>query len=357
MKLILISTIVILTNLTYSQDLILQGKVISDFSEKKEKKVYYREEGGSFSSKKSILLTSDQKYSLKISLKKIQDEKIERLYFTLDSTIDISDRYACFYKINVAEIVKSPIFKNQKSIKLESDLFLHCYQTVGYEATDDHKERFVGDYRMKVNDTIHTLTLYNGQYRVSGAIDKLTKNFMDREKGSWDYNPDKKTLTISVGRLENELFGTGVKTWRQYVFSVVEGDSTSFMNIEGVKLSKLQTIYSEPTTEEEIRFDLDEDPYFPGGMSVLLQFLNKNLRYPEIALEEGLEGKCLISFVVSSQGNLSDFKVVRGVSGCPECDREAIRIARLMPNWIPGKIKGVNVRSRYVIPIRFAVSP
>lgn len=115
--------------------------------------------------------------------------------------------------------------------------------------------------------------------------------------------------------------------------------------------------YSQNTEgKTEVVSFIDEDPIFPGGLGSLNQFLMKNLRYPETAIENGLQGKCIIGVIINSDGSLSDITVIKGVSGCPECDREAIRIVKLMPHWIPGKKDGIAVSSRYQLPISFKLN-
>lgn len=98
---------------------------------------------------------------------------------------------------------------------------------------------------------------------------------------------------------------------------------------------------------------VDEYPEFPGGMAKLKEFMKANLRYPETALELGIEGKCYLQFVVSAQGNISNVKVLRGVPDCPECDKEAIRMTKSMPKWTPGKINGKAVNSWFNLPVAF----
>lgn len=100
---------------------------------------------------------------------------------------------------------------------------------------------------------------------------------------------------------------------------------------------------------------VDENPRFPEGDAALKQFIATNLKYPERAKELGIQGKCYLTFVVSETGQCSDFKVLRGVPDCPECDKEAVRILKLMPNWVPGKLNGKNVRSYYNLPVKFSL--
>lgn len=97
----------------------------------------------------------------------------------------------------------------------------------------------------------------------------------------------------------------------------------------------------------------EESAQFHGGDGALNTFISQNIIYPLIALEMELQGKCIIGFIIDENGTISDVKVLKGVVDCPECDREALRVVKLMPNWIPAKDKGKSVKSRYMIPINF----
>jgi len=98
---------------------------------------------------------------------------------------------------------------------------------------------------------------------------------------------------------------------------------------------------------------VEEQAEFPGGMAALKQYLANNIKYPEVALEMGIGGKCYLKFVVSTSGNISNVKVVKGVPDCKECDEEAMRVVKGMPNWAPAKNNGKAVNSYYNLPVTF----
>ncbi|MDH4472066.1 MAG: energy transducer TonB [Fluviicola sp.] len=108
-------------------------------------------------------------------------------------------------------------------------------------------------------------------------------------------------------------------------------------------------------SDQTIHQIVDENARFTEGDAALKQFIATNLKYPENAKELGIQGKCYIRFVVSETGQCSDFEVVRGVPDCKECDKEAIRILKLMPDWKPGRLNGKNVRSYYNLPVKFSL--
>jgi TonB family protein len=105
--------------------------------------------------------------------------------------------------------------------------------------------------------------------------------------------------------------------------------------------------------EVQIYEVVDETAQYPGGQEALKKYIKDNLKFPQTAIDMGIEGKCYLKFIVSQSGNISNVKVVRGVTDCPECDREAIRVVKSMPNFIPGKVNGKAVHSTFTLPVPF----
>ncbi len=109
----------------------------------------------------------------------------------------------------------------------------------------------------------------------------------------------------------------------------------------------------EPPKEEETKvFDVVEQmPSFPGGPSALMQYLGSNIKYPVVAEENGVQGRVVCTFVVERDGSITDVRVVKSVD--PSLDREAVRVVKSMPKWIPGKQNGSAVRVKYTVPVTF----
>ena len=100
---------------------------------------------------------------------------------------------------------------------------------------------------------------------------------------------------------------------------------------------------------------VEQMPEFPdGGMSGLMQFLSKNIRYPVNAQKNGTQGRVTVQFVVNADGSISNIGIIRGVD--PELDGEAVRVISTMPNWKPGMQKGKAVRVKYTVPVMFRLS-
>lgn len=92
-------------------------------------------------------------------------------------------------------------------------------------------------------------------------------------------------------------------------------------------------------------------PEYPGGMSAMVEFLSKNVKYPKDAAKQKVEGRVLVWFVVETDGSLTDVKVAKKVF--PSLDAEAVRMVKTMPKWTPGKHNDQPVRVRFALPIVF----
>ncbi|MDX9845893.1 MAG: energy transducer TonB [Tenuifilaceae bacterium] len=110
----------------------------------------------------------------------------------------------------------------------------------------------------------------------------------------------------------------------------------------------------EAEEEEEIFVIVEHMPSFQGGdINKFREFINRNLRYPEIAAENGIQGRVILSFVVESHGGVSNVRILRGVD--PALDKEAIRVVESSPKWKPGMQRGKPVRVSFNIPIIFVL--
>jgi len=129
----------------------------------------------------------------------------------------------------------------------------------------------------------------------------------------------------------------------------VEGNDEA----EGEVLKAKEVVVDEKPKEEETKvFDVVEQmPQFPGGPNALFEYLSKNIKYPVVAEENGIQGRVIVTFVVERDGSITDVKVAKSVD--PSLDKEAMRVVKSMPNWIPGKQNGSAVRVKYTVPVTF----
>uniref|UniRef100_UPI0032168FA1 energy transducer TonB n=1 Tax=uncultured Draconibacterium sp. TaxID=1573823 RepID=UPI0032168FA1 len=105
--------------------------------------------------------------------------------------------------------------------------------------------------------------------------------------------------------------------------------------------------------EGDVFFIVEEMPEFPGGQEALRKFIANNIKYPEVAQKNGIQGRVYITFVVAEDGSICQARVARGVD--PSLDKEALRVVNAQPKWSPGKQKGKAVKVSYTVPINFAL--
>ena len=99
---------------------------------------------------------------------------------------------------------------------------------------------------------------------------------------------------------------------------------------------------------------VEQMPSFPGGMKAMMEYLDKNIKYPVSAQKNLIEGRVILQFIVDEKGNLSDVKVARSVE--PSLDAEAVRVVKAMPRWNPGTQQGKAVKVRYTLPVTFRLN-
>ncbi|MDN4754339.1 energy transducer TonB [Porphyromonadaceae bacterium W3.11] len=123
---------------------------------------------------------------------------------------------------------------------------------------------------------------------------------------------------------------------------------------------KVQQVFTPPAPSQRGREEIPEDhvfeyleemPEFPGGMTALMKWLNKNMKYPAIAQENNIQGRVMVSFIVEKDGSVTDVKVARGVD--PNLDKAAVEVVKKLPKWKPGMQTGKPVRCRYALPVTF----
>ena len=126
------------------------------------------------------------------------------------------------------------------------------------------------------------------------------------------------------------------------------------MAFQSVKAQENKENAQDKTAQgKEILVTVDEYPKFPGGREAFEEFLAKNVQYPEEARNEKVQGIVIVAVVVEIDGSFSDVKVVRGIE--PSLDEEALRVVNLMPNYVPAKHEGEEVRVQYYVPVEFAL--
>jgi len=106
--------------------------------------------------------------------------------------------------------------------------------------------------------------------------------------------------------------------------------------------------------ETQIFTVVESMPGFPGGDAARMKYLASNIKYPTLARESGIQGRVFVTFVVETNGQVTDVKILRGIGG--GCDEEAMRVIKNMPKWNPGKQRGKSVRVQFNMPILFKLN-
>jgi protein TonB len=131
-----------------------------------------------------------------------------------------------------------------------------------------------------------------------------------------------------------------------------------FSVIASITLAYAQSSSNESGTneaDETVYTVVEKMPEYPGGQQALFDYLKANVKYPEIARANGIQGRSLVQFVVNKDGSISDVQILRS-GGDPSLDKEAVRVISSMPNWIPGKQGGKLIRVRYTVPVNFRLT-
>lgn len=108
---------------------------------------------------------------------------------------------------------------------------------------------------------------------------------------------------------------------------------------------------ADSTAKEEVFMVAEQMPEFPGGMKEMLKFLQENVKYPENAMKNNVQGRVIVQFVIEKDGTPTEFKVLRSVD--PDLDAEALRVLQTMPKWKPGMQRGEVVRVKFTVPVSF----
>ena len=178
--------------------------------------------------------------------------------------------------------------------------------------------------------------------------------------GNYTINvPDKDAVLVYsfVGFKTQEIpVGTNTKINVEF-----EGDALALDFSGGNKLNvrkddDLKTVQKNDHAggKEEMYTIVEDNPSYPGGTEALHKFLMTNLKYPETAKKDGIEGTVLVQYVIDHDGKVKQAKVLRGVS--PELDQEALRLTNMIKGWKPGRQNGKPIRRVVTMPIKFSLN-
>ncbi len=124
-------------------------------------------------------------------------------------------------------------------------------------------------------------------------------------------------------------------------------------DISKITEQKVEIIQEKPKEEkkEQVFRHVEQMPEFPGGEAALMKYINDNIRYPVMAIENGVQGRVTVQFVVTKDGSVGNVTVLRGVDR--NLDEEAVRVCKTLPKFIPGKQNGQPVNVWFTLPVTF----
>lgn len=137
----------------------------------------------------------------------------------------------------------------------------------------------------------------------------------------------------------------------QISIETVNNGNTEGVDIAEIRREQRQIINQPPQEPNKVHEHVEVMPQFPGGNVELMRYLSANIKYPTIAAENGIEGRVVLKFVVGKDGGISNIQVVRALD--PSCDKEAVRVVKGMPKWIPGMQNGHPVAVYFTLPVLF----
>ena len=131
------------------------------------------------------------------------------------------------------------------------------------------------------------------------------------------------------------------------------GESNDGITIEDLNENQTAGGAEKSKIEDEILEVAEQDAQFPGGQAALLKYIRENTKYPVIALEQDVQGMVILRFVVERDGRVGDIEVKKSLSA--ECDREAVRVIKSLPRFVPARKEGRPVRKWFTVPVRFMI--
>jgi TonB family protein len=214
-----------------------------------------------------------------------------------------------------------------------------------------------------------------GQFEIfddNGFPMDLTDTIIYNEDGSYVHFKTTEAPDPMTGELRSKITATSCNADGtpneniKFTINAIEkhGDTTMYtvepftLDADNFRLS-IQTTEDNPVqiirnNNDSIYQIVDEMPQYPGGEKAMMEYVAKNVKYPQEAKDKEIQGRVFVSFVVEKDGSVSTVKVMRGIGS--GCDEEAVRVVSSMPKWKPGIKDGKPVRVSYMMPLNFKLT-
>ncbi len=161
---------------------------------------------------------------------------------------------------------------------------------------------------------------------------------------------------VDADKVKNEVMDMDTQKEDNTARGVVNQEGAD--DVDKFKAVQEQVVVKEPEPvkpkEEEIFVAVEQPAEFPGGQAALMKWLGNNIRYPEAAQANDVQGRVIVKFVVEKDGSIGSASIVKGVD--KDLDKEALRVVKKMPKWQPGKNNGAPVRSYFTLPVTFKLA-
>lgn len=251
-----------------------------------------------------------------------------------DGTIQMKGQYICrrMKKKNGKFIY---FYKNGEK-KTENNYVNNIKMGLYQEWFDDGVIKLQGKYTNNDKDGMWVSYFRNSQIREKG-------NYQQGKKmGEWNSFFINGQINTSGSFQEGKRIGK----WSWFFENGQIGAQEIYKNGDMISAN-----YWNSTGEVADSSQANKKSIFPGGLNKLLLFLSENTKYPKVAQRNNIQGRVFVQFVVNKKGNVTNVKILKGVN--PDLDAEALRVVKLMPNWIPAKQHNRLVKISYVVPIKF----
>jgi TonB family protein len=194
----------------------------------------------------------------------------------------------------------------------------------------------------QVNEIAKSTVIQTSNYppEVKAHMDEYMKKHPDAKLTYMEGLPDEVDKLLAAPQVQDKVI---------YEYSLKREEGMK----KGVLMSNIVQHAESLKTDDQVFMVVEHQPEFPGGFDALRNFIRDNMKYPQAAAAAKIEGVVYISFVINTDGSVSDTKVLRGIEAT--LDQEALRVVSMFPNWIPGKQNGKAVRVRFNIPIKFGL--
>jgi len=204
----------------------------------------------------------------------------------------------------------------------------------------------ISDYKILLLDNVVT-QYYMPANNFSYSLIKKRLKMMEKSKSKTGNRIALALFTIAFAFVTFSCSENNVTDFKNKLNNVMAKDSVQAISL----IQTTVEITANPEPKDSVYVVTEVIPKFPGGMGKLMEYLASNIKYPQEAKENKIEGKVYLSFIVEPDGSISNVKVLKGIGY--GCDKEAVRVLKQMPKWSPGKDKGEAVRVKFNIPIRF----